>query len=340
MTQSRVQSKSGRKRSPFRRFMRTLLIMFVLMFAASGAVVAYMANQVNDVTSSASVELERGDRSENRTEPVSPSKDNISILFLGVDDRDGNLDGRTDANLLATFNRDEGSVKVLSIPRDTLVDIPGRGEDKINHAHAFGGVDLTIDTVEQMLDIPVDYFVTINFTAFMEIVDTLGGIEVDSPIAFTEMDSADTQNAISIDEGIQELDGEEALAYARMRKSDPRGDIGRGERQQQVLEAMLRKGMSFNSIVRFDDVMESLERHVKMNLSFGEIVGMHGYASSLNEVESINFRGNDATYSGVYYFQVEDQSLEEVSTELRVHLGLEEPEVTDDSEAEDDETEE
>ncbi|PRO65679.1 LCP family protein [Alkalicoccus urumqiensis] len=341
MVQSRVDMKRGRKkRSPFRRFVKIMMIVFVLLLVTAGGAAAYMATQLNNVTTSASQELERGERSEMREEAVTPSSDNVSILFLGVDDRDGDLSGRSDALLLATFNQEEGSVKVLSIPRDTLVDIPGRGEDKINHAHAYDGVDLTIDTIEGLLDIPVDYFVTLNFVSFVEIVDIFDGVTVDSPMAFTEMDSDDNPGAIEIEEGEQTLDGEEALAYARMRKMDPEGDIGRGERQQQVLEALMRKGASFRSITRFDDVMGSLEEHLKTNLSFNDIVGMHSYATSMDSIESINFEGNHATYNNIYYYELTDASVEEISTELRRHLELEDGPDEDESDDEENDNEE
>ncbi|CAM4000694.1 LCP family protein [Alkalicoccus chagannorensis] len=327
MNQSRMDERRDRKKkSPFRRFVKTMLILVTITLLIAGGIVAYVLTQVNNVTTSASQELDRGDRSEIREDAVNPSNDNISILFLGVDDRDGDLSGRTDANILATFNQEEGSVKLVSIPRDTLVDIPDRGPDKINHAHAFGGVDLAVETFEEMLDVPVDYFVTLNFVSFMEIVDIFDGVEVDSDFAFTEMDSQDNQDAVEIVEGEQVLDGEQALAYTRMRDHDPSGDIGRGERQQEVMESLLREGASFRSITRFDDVMESLEDHMKTNLSFNDIVGMHSYASSMENIEMINLEGEGTSMNNIYYFDPLESSVEDISEKLRIHLGLEEAE--------------
>lgn len=313
--------KEKRRKSGFYKFLKTISLLLITVAIVGGGAFGYFMLKAAEVTSSAQQELERGDRSEKRLVPVNPSKDNISVLFLGLDDRDGGLKGRTDALLLATFNKKENSVKMVSIPRDARVELVGRDrQDKINHAHAFGGVDMTIATVENLFDLPVDYFVKLNFDAFMEIIDALGGVEVEVPFAFTEMDSNDRQGAISIKEGRQLLNGEEALAYARMRKSDPRGDIGRGERQQQILEAIIKKGSSLSSINKFDDVMKSIENNLATNLSFGNILSLHSYSSGLRNIERLTIEGKNATIRGIYYYELVPESLQEVSTKLQSHL--------------------
>ncbi|OLS39001.1 transcriptional regulator [Alkalihalophilus pseudofirmus] len=325
-----AQSRVRRRKSRVKRTLKIFVFIGLFSFLLAGAAVTYFAFQLANATTSSEVELERGEKSELRTEPVNPSKDNISILFLGLDDREGNLEGRTDAMLLATFNKELGSIKLLNIPRDSLVDIPGRkNRDKINHAHAYGGLDTTIDTVENLFDIPVDYYVTLNFVAFVEIVDALGGVEVEVPFTFTEMDSNDTHGAITLEEGTQLLDGEEALAFSRMRKSDPRGDFGRGERQQEVIKAVIRKGASFSSISSYNEVLQSIEDHISTNLSFGNIVALHSYASELNNMDSIHIEGDDRRINGGYYFEPRQDSIDELSATFRVHLGLVEPEERD-----------
>ncbi|RXJ02295.1 LytR family transcriptional regulator [Anaerobacillus alkaliphilus] len=315
------KKKEKRRKSGTYKFLKTTGLILVTLMVLIGGAFGYFVMKAADVTTSAQTSLERGDRSEKRLVPVNPSKDNISVLFLGLDDRDGGLKGRTDALLLATFNKKENSVKMVSVPRDARVELIGRDRmDKINHAHAFGGVDMTIATVENLLDLPVDYFVKLNFDAFMEIIDALGGIEVEVPFAFTEMDSNDVQGAISIKEGLQLLDGEEALAYSRMRKKDPRGDIGRGERQQQVLEGIIKKGSSLSSINKFDDVMKSIENNLATNLSFGNILSLHSYSSGLRNIERLTIEGKNASIKGIYYYELIPESVKEISTTLREHL--------------------
>ncbi|WP_419893168.1 LCP family protein [Oceanobacillus kimchii] len=162
------------------------------------------------------------DKSNLRDSEVEINMDNITVLIMGVDTgiKRGNEDrSRTDSLLFASLNKKDKSVDLLSIPRDSYVYIPSEGKnDKIAHAHAFGGTMGTIDTVENMLDIPVDYYVKLNFDSFVDVVESLGGIEVDVPYEFTESDSNDKKDAIHLMPGEQTLNGEEALAFARTRK--------------------------------------------------------------------------------------------------------------------------
>ena len=182
-------------------------------------------------------ELDDRKKSLLRDEAVEPLKDNVSILFIGVDESElrsqSDSNSRSDALLVATLNNKEKSVKLVSIPRDSYVYVPDRGRnDKITHAHAFGGTRGTIDTVEGALDIPIDYYVKMNFNAFIEVVDALGGIDAEVPYDYTELDEND-QRTIQLEKGMQHLDGKHALALARTRKLD--SDIERGKRQQMII---------------------------------------------------------------------------------------------------------
>src|SRR5690606_4075310 len=178
--------------------------------------------------------------SDKRTEAIDINEaDPISILLMGVDERSGDA-GRTDTLIVVSVNPNTNSMQMLSIPRDTYVELVGRGtQDKINHAYAFGGVDMTIDTVENFLDVPIDYYVKVNMEGLEQIVDALGGIQVESTFAFSYEGS-------TFEEGTLTLTGEEALRYARMRKGDPKGDFGRQDRQKQVIAGIIDKGANLS----------------------------------------------------------------------------------------------
>lgn len=149
-----------------------------------------------------------------------------------------------DALVLATFNKKENSINLVSIPRDSYVDVPYRTEkDKITHVHAKAGLDETVDTVEGLLDVPVDYYVRLDFEAFVKVVDTLGGIPFDVPYYMEESNSQDEKGSIVLQPGEQQLTGEEALAIARTRKYD--NDLMRGQRQMELLDTILKETMSF-----------------------------------------------------------------------------------------------
>src|SRR5699024_2592231 len=135
--------------------------------------------------------------------------------------------------------------------------------------HAYGGPRATIDTVEELLGIPIDYFVRINFEAFMDVVDAVEGIEYDVPYEFSEQNSRDQADSIHLYPGVQELDGEEALALARTRKHD--SDVERGKRQQEIIKALVSKVLSVKSLLKYDDVIEAVGENMKTNMTFTEM---------------------------------------------------------------------
>ncbi|SDZ46447.1 cell envelope-related function transcriptional attenuator common domain-containing protein [Evansella caseinilytica] len=246
------------------------------------------------------------------------SQEPLAFLLMGVDER-GADKGRTDTIIVITVNPEEESMKMVSIPRDTYTEIVGRGTmDKINHAYAFGGPEMAINTVENFFDIPLDYFVTINMEGFKEIVDVLGGVSVESEMAFS-------YGGYDFDEGILELDGEAALAYSRMRYEDPRGDLGRNDRQRQIIDAIIKEGAQFSTITKADDILDSLGKNVATNLTFDEMMKIQSnYAKARHNSETLEFSGNGGgKKDGIWYLFVPEEEREHVSHELRVHLGIE-----------------
>ena len=261
-----------------------------------------------------------------RDAAVNPLEDNFSILFIGIDDSDErNYQGnsRSDALVLATFNKDQESIKMLSIPRDSYVYVPEKGyTTKINAAHAAGGPKATMDTVENLLDIPVDYYVRMNFNAFIDVVDSLDGIEVDVPYEINEMDSHDRKNAIHLEKGLQTVNGEEALAFARTRHQD--SDIQRGQRQQEVLKAIMKKAATVGAITKYTDLIQAVGDNMTTNLQFSQMKGFIKYATSDNgiDLETIKLEGTDSTISGTYYYQLNEESVQNVKSTLQSHLNL------------------
>ena len=304
-----------------------LRILIPVLTIALGVVTygGYLFSKASEVAANSKEDLARGELSSKRDWAVNPLKDNVSILFMGVDDSEArNFGGgtRTDALLLATFNIKQKTVKMVSIPRDSLVYIPVEEKrDKITHAHAYGGTEGTIETVEELFDIPVDYYAKLNFDAFIDVVDALDGIRVDVPVTVTEQDSQDRAGAIHLSKGMQKLNGEEALALARTRKID--NDIERGKRQQLVLRAIMDKAVSVGSITKYGDVMESMGDNLTTNMDFGEILSLFNYVSKGIETESIALEGADAKIDGTYYYQLDDTSVSEVAETLNNHLEIE-----------------
>lgn len=319
-TRVRKRKKRNKKRIFF-----TLSAVLVAFFAVVGYG-AYLYIKANTVLSDAYEEDER-DKSELRDKIVDPKFDNVSILIMGVDasdKRENEATARTDTLMLATLNKDKKSVKLLSIPRDSYVYVPEVGyETKINHAHAYGGHRATIDTVENLLNIPVDYYVRVNFEAFIDVVDALDGVTVDVPYEFTEQDSTDKANAIHLEEGSQNLNGEEALALARTRKLD--NDIERGKRQQEILKAIVDRAVSLDSILKYDDIIEAVGGNMRTNMTFSEMKSFISYGTSGSKLafETLTLEGHDYQPSSTYYWQIDELALNDTKDKLRRHLEIE-----------------
>ncbi|CAM3263867.1 LCP family protein [Filibacter tadaridae] len=307
------------------------LALKISLFVALSAllvVVAYGAslqNKAADAANRAYEALPGRDKSDIREAKIEPAHDNVSILFVGVDDSEtrgqGDDHSRSDALLVATLNPKEKSVKLLSIPRDSYVYIPEVGyKDKITHAHAFGGTSATIETVEELLDIPMDYYIKMNFNAFIDIVDALGGIEAEVPYDRIEKDEFD-KNTIQLKKGLQHLDGRHALALARTRKAD--SDIKRGERQQMILQAIMKEATSIKSITKYGDVIDALGDNMKTDMTYDEMKSFLAYVKGgMPQVDSISLKGYDDMSTGTYYYKLDDTDLANVKQLLQAHLGL------------------
>ena len=319
--------RASQKRSKKKRILWFVLIPLFLLIIGGGSYCFHLYNKAHAVANGAYSELDRGDKSAKRDKAVKPLTDNISVLIMGVDESDTRAKDygtaiRTDALLLATINKNDKSVKLLSIPRDSRVYIPSeKKEDKITHAHVFGGVDSTINTVERFLDVPVDYYVKFNFKSFIKIVDSLGGIDVDVPVTFTEQNSKDQPGAIHLEKGYQHLNGEQALALARTRHIDT--DYMRGQRQQLVLEAIAKKALSLNSINKLGDLLDAVDNDLKTNLTFDDMMAItkNSMDSGL-KIDKLQVKGDDKYIDGVYYYVPDEKSVQDITKELQNHLGV------------------
>ncbi|MGE6539797.1 LCP family protein [Bacillus luti] len=327
---------------------KTKIIISVILFflLVGGGYTWFLVNKASSAVRNAAHDLARGDKSDLRDKAVKPITNNVSVLIMGVDESDvrGKEYGeaiRTDALLLATFNKDSKTVKLLSIPRDTYTYIPvEKKKDKITHAHAYGsakngkngGPQASIDAVEKLMNVPVDYFVKFNFKSFIKIVDDLGGIEVDVPVEFTEQDSNDNAEAIHLQKGVQKLNGEEALALARTRHID--SDAMRGQRQQLVIEAILKKVTDVGSVTKVGNIIDDINGQFVTNLTFDDILSFYKYGSD-SDIEKLQIQGEDcymakgddtcsqsAGGGRTYYYNPDKKELANVTNELRTHLGL------------------
>lgn len=212
----------------------------------------------------------------------------INFLLLGSDARDGEMRARSDSIIFVSADPKNKRLVLLSIPRDTLVDIPGYGRDRINAAMLYGGPELAMQVVEELIGQPVDYYLLTNYEGFVKLVDTLGGvtIEVDKNMYHYDPEKGG-RFSINLRKGKQRLDGEKALMYVRYR-SDVYGDISRVERQQKFLRAVVEEMLRPRNLVRLPLLIPKIKDCIYTNLSLDQMLLLARMAREMESVETIS----------------------------------------------------
>ena len=247
--------------------------------------------------------------------------DSFSVLLLGIDNGAygrGTEVGRSDTMLVVTVNEKLGKTTIVSIPRDSYTEIIGYGtNDKINHAYAFGQESMSINSVQNMLNLPIDYYVTVDMGGLMGLVDAVGGLDITPILTFT-------YEGESFTEGVdRHVDGEAALRYARMRYDDPEGDMGRQKRQQYVIQKLVEKLLNITSVTRYEEILKTLENSVRTNFTLDKLLSIkNNYPKALKNFESDKISGSGTMIGGVYYFVVPEEERLRISNVLRESLDL------------------
>lgn len=291
-----------------------------------------------------SKEMKNQDYIENPTTVDKP----FTVLIMGVDSTSDVLNANQafngDTLMLISFNPNTLNATVFSIPRDTYVPIAClKGESsKINSSAAYGST-CVINTIENLVDIKIDYYVKINFKGVVDLVNALGGIDLTVPdkIDFCEQNSKRSklpQDLQCIKSGYQHMDGEKALAFARHRHTLPAGDFQRVQHQQLVVEGIANSAKNLKNVDAFFKVLDSISANIDTNMSTNQMMNLYNIGKNMifsaNEGSMINIQktyltGYDLTMyvnnlkSSVYTFQYYEQSLEEIKHALKVTLELE-----------------
>ncbi|OTO25100.1 transcriptional regulator [Enterococcus sp. 3C7_DIV0644] len=303
---------------------KIFLIIFSIVAVLVIGMIGVAAKLYFDVSNSIqetyqSVERDREDRLRENDVDLS-QKDSFSVLLMGIDTGDlGRVEqGRSDTMMVATISPQDNQTTVVSIGRDSYVDIVGHGTtDKINHAYAFGGPAMAMNTVEKFLDIPIDHYVSINMAGLKELVDAVGGIEVDNEITFS-------QDGFDFAIGLTSLNGEQALAYSRMRYEDPNGDYGRQERQRKIVEGIVKKVLSLDGITQYQTILNAVEQNMKTDMSFDDMRTLaFNYRSAFQTIKQDQLQGEGFMQDGISYQRVSDEELARVQKELKAQLNLE-----------------
>jgi LCP family protein required for cell wall assembly len=223
--------------------------------------------------------------------------DRINILLMGMGGAGHDGPYLTDTMIIASVRPSTGEIAMVSIPRDLGVRIPGHGWYKINHASAFGEADrqnwggaFATEVVEDTFNIDIHYYVRVDFSAFEDIIDEMGGVTINIQRSFTDTEFPDSgfgYQVLTFQKGVETMNGERALQYARSRHGNngEGSDFARAARQQQVLLAMKEKALRFETLanpVRINNIIGTLDNHITTNMEFSDIIAMLKIARTID----------------------------------------------------------
>ncbi|EZP59705.1 LCP family protein [Exiguobacterium sp. RIT341] len=292
--------------------LKIMLLIALVLIVGVGGFIGYTYYQVDQTVKKIQSPVK------NTGDKVVEDQKPVSVLLLGVDQRPGER-GRSDSIMVMTLNPTRNESRLISIPRDTKVDIVGKGtNDKINHAYSFGGPEMAIKTVEKFLNIPINYYAEINMEGFTSLVDAVGGVTVNNDIDFTV-------SGTHFPVGKVNLDGKSALKFTRMRYEDPRGDFGRQMRQREVIAQVANKLSSDVSVSNFNAIMDVVGKNAQTNVSFKPMRTLaFDYMDAFRNQKNLKLEGTGGKEGdGIYYWHPTEDSLKETQTALRYSLDME-----------------
>jgi LCP family protein required for cell wall assembly len=272
-------------------FVLTIFISAVLFISGTG-LLYYINNHLSSVSQDVFASAGTNGTMNDIIQPLLQTKEPFNVLLLGGD----KVSNSSDTMMLANFDPVTYKISIMSIPRDTRVNIDGK-ERKINYAYAHGGVDLAVRTVTELLDVNIKYYVFVDTSAFRKVIDTLGGVDYYVPV---DMDYDDPlQNLhIHLKKGQQRLKGAQAEQYVRFRKPNKwtkelrqyydGSDLKRTEAQQSFMRELMRQKLTLQYLPKLTSVIDTVFESVKTNLTLNEIVKMTGYISKFS-VDNLNF---------------------------------------------------
>jgi LCP family protein required for cell wall assembly len=286
-----IGNKIAKRGIKMKKSIKILIAVLIIILLLVGAAVYYVFSKLNKLNY---VEISKEDIeiSEGVEENL---KGYRNIALFGIDTRADTYEGsRTDCIIIASINQETKQVKLVSVYRDTYLEIPGRGLDKVNHAYAYGGPALSMSTLNTNLDLDITEFATVNFTATKDIIDYMGGVN----LAVTNAEA--TQIPGITTGGTYTLNGTQALSYARIRKLD--SDYVRTERMRTVVTAVFEKAKTMN-VAELNSLADKILPEIYTNITKTEILSLIPKIASYSIVESKGwpYETKGATIGGVWY---------------------------------------
>jgi len=282
----------------FNKVLLSLLILIVLGIFGYGGYYVYSIIQFGEGISNGDSNLDRyeqelRERNPNLYIPDKPPEwegsERVNILLLGGDARglSKNEPPRSDTMMVASIDPETKQAHLFSILRDTYTDIPGHRANRINAALAMGSYKLAMETVGELLDLDIQYYVFVDFQGFVDLVDVLGGIEFEVEKNMYYYDPTDPEYKIDLKKGLQVLDGDKALQYVRFRY-DRLGDFTRTERQRKLLAALADKMTSATSLLSLPSTLQKIEPYISTNIPSDKMLPLARLAYDSSKKELIS----------------------------------------------------
>lgn len=268
-------------------FFTTILVIIILALAAFAGYFYFL-----------------GDEDENKSYQEG---EDLQFLMLGVDSLDAKNanNARSDTIMVVNVDGKTGKVNIISIPRDTYTNIKGYKKTKINHSFKYGGSELTLDTVNNLLGTDIKYYVTVDYRFVEDVVDKIGGVEVDVPIDMKYEDpTADPPLTIDIKQGRQTLKGYDAIGFLRFRKGYKDADLGRVKAQQQFMSAILSKMKDPKTLVKSPLLLGSYINYTENNIPVRKLVKIAAKMRNITseDINTNTLPGTPKYIGGVSYF--------------------------------------
>lgn len=295
-----MSRKDKRKKKKNRRFLRAVVIAFLILVAGTAGYIYYLLDSL-DASPISKNDVALGIKKDVQNNEIASV---TNIALFGVDRRSSSeKNTRSDSIMIASLDLKTKKIKLSSIMRDTYVDIPGRGMDKINHAYAYGGPELAIKTINQNFDMNIRDYVMVDFDGLKDIIDGVGGVEID-------IEDYEVSRSNVSAPGLQTLNGDQALAYSRIRYAG-NGDFERTERQRTVLEQLIHKILN-QGMTQYPKTFTSLLPYVETSLGKGQMLslGTKAITSGVSSIDQyripVDGHAKGQKINGVYYLVPQD----------------------------------
>lgn len=308
------KNKHKHHRKKKRRWLKWLLIALGIFILADVAIVGklyYDAKKAVDVTYDP---VKHDDKRQGNVDLS--KKQPFSVLILGTDTGEygRTYQGRSDTIMVAAVTPNK--TELVSIPRDTLVTIAGHpGNNKINAAYSYDGVSGALNTLQNYLDIPIDHYIEINMKGLEQLSEAIGPVKVNNDLEFTNLGTHFAKGEVTIN-------SKNILAYTRMRYEDPRGDYGRQMRQRLVLQALVEKAASVNSLAKYHSILNAVSANMKTDLTFDQMKEIITNYQGAKNIEQVQLKGDGQMIDGVSYEVVPKDNLDKIQTQLKETLKL------------------